>query len=247
MPGPSHAWMPVHLAGTAIALAAATVGACSGLHSDAHPTQVYTLRALPADGSSRQPLSAPQAAPSGAPPSTPRSPSNPAELSIRVSRPMAGPGLDTDHIVIIQSDHRMSYYTASRWAAALPDMVETLAVQTLRDTGSWTTVQGSGTLFPPDYLLQVVIRSFEADYSANAELPQAHVILDCTLGRRAGRELITSFVAEGSAIASANRLGPVVSAFETATNQALAQMATRTYAAVREAQKVDSPVPSMTR
>jgi ABC-type uncharacterized transport system auxiliary subunit len=205
---------------------AALLGACSGgLHSDSPATQVYVLRA-------------------GV---HPQATLIPATASLHVSRPMAAPGLDSDHILLVQSDHRMSYYLASRWPADLPGVVESLAVDTLRTTGAWTTVQDSGSAFSSDYLLQIVIRRFEADYSTSSGPPEVHVVLDCTVGRRAGREFIGSFVAEGSSTASANRLGDVISAFEDAVNKAMGDIAAHTTQAVQTNQKVESPVPSITR
>jgi cholesterol transport system auxiliary component len=204
----------------AMAVLYAGLTACSGgLHSDSPAVQVYVLRAAPHSKVASIPPSA----------------------SIHVSRPMAGPGLDSDHILLVQPDHKMSYYVASRWPADLPSVVESLAVDTLRATGAWTTVQDSGSAFSSDYLLQIVIRRFEADYPAGAAAPEVHIVLDCTVGRRAGREVIGSFVAEGSSTAAANRLGDVVGAFEAAANQALAEIAQQT------SQKVESPVPSITR
>ena len=209
----------------AVSLTAALAACSGGLHSDSPATQIYVLRAavhLPAE------------------------PTPPTE-SLHVSRPMAGPGLDSDHILLVQSDHRMNYYVASRWPSDLPTLVESLAVDTLRTTGAWTTVQDSGSAFSSDYLLQIVIRRFEADYSAGAGAPAVHVVLDCTVGRRSGREVIGSFVAEGSSSAAANRLGDVVAAFENAANQALADIAAHTAQVVRTSQKVETPVPSITR
>jgi ABC-type uncharacterized transport system auxiliary subunit len=205
---------------------AATLAACSGgLHSSAPATQVYVLRAA----------------------THPRSDLARANASLYVSRPIAGPGLDSDHILLVQSDHRMSYYVASRWPAGLPAVVEALAADTLRSTGAWSTVQDSASAFSSDYLLQIVIRRFEADYSVSSTAPEVHVVLDCTVGRRAGREVIDSFIAEGSSSAAANRLGDVVSAFEDASNKALDEIAVRTAQAVKTSQKVETPVPSMTR
>jgi len=40
-----------------------------------------------------------------------------------------------------------------------------LAVDTLRASGAWSTVQDSASAFSSEYLLQIVIRRFEADYS----------------------------------------------------------------------------------
>ena len=167
-------------------------------------------------------------------------------MSLHINRPMAAPGLESDHIVLVQPDHKMSYYIASRWPGDLPSVVESLTVDTLRATGDWTAVQDSGSAFSSDYMLQIVIRRFEADYSGGT-VPEVHVVLDCTVGRRAGREIIGSFIAEGSATAAANRLGDVVGAFESAANHALADIATHTVQAVQTAQKVEAPVPSITR
>lgn len=207
----------------ALASASALLGiaACTaGFHSSASASQVYVLRAA---GPPRvQHASAPGA-------------------SVHVSRPIAGPGLASDRIMLVQSDHRMSYYAASRWPADLPQVLESLAVQTLRASGDWRAVEDSAGAFPSDYLLQIVIRRFEADYTTHPDSPEVHVVLDCTLGKRASRELISTFVAEGSASATANRLAAVVSAFEAAANQALGSMATQI------AQNAAAPVPSSNR
>ncbi|MDB6102181.1 MAG: hypothetical protein JWO52_2180 [Gammaproteobacteria bacterium] len=205
---------------------AATLAACSGgLHSSTPATQVYVLRAA----------------------THPWSDLAHANASLYVSRPIAGPGLDSDHILLVQSDHRMSYYLASRWPAGVPAVVEALAVDALRSSGAWSTVQDSASAFSSDYLLQIVIRRFEADYSISPSAPEVHVVLDCTVGRRAGREVIDSFVAEGNSTAAANRLSDVVSAFEEASNKALDEIAVRSAQAVKTSQKVETPVPSMTR
>lgn len=220
--GPKRAALPPAL----VAVAALLIAGCSsGLHSDSPATQVYVLRAA----------------------AQPRSELTHFNASLHVSRPGAGPGMDTDRILLVQSDHRMSYFVASRWPANVPAVVESLAVDTLRSTGAWTAVQDSASAFSSDYLLQIVIRRFEADYSINPATPEVHVLLDCTVGKRVGREVITSFIAEGSASAPANRLGDVVTAFEDATNKALAEIAAQTAQAVRSAQKVETPVPSITR
>jgi cholesterol transport system auxiliary component len=214
------------IAATIVVALAVTLTACSGIfHSSKPATQVYVLRAA----------------------IHPRSDLTHANVSLYVSRPIAAPGLDSDHILLVQSDHRMSYYVASRWPAGLPSVVEALVADTLRSSGAWSTVQDSASAFSSDYLLQIAIRRFEADYSVSPGAPEVHVVFDCTVGRRAGREVIDSFVAEGSSTAAANRLGAVVSAFEDAANKALDEIAVRTAQAVKTSQKVETPVPSMSR
>jgi cholesterol transport system auxiliary component len=199
-------------------LSVALVG-CSGLfHSNARPEQIYFLRATPIR----------EEAPSG----------GPVKASVRLSRPLAAPGLQSTQIVLVQPDRRMSFYAASRWPAPTADLLETLAIEKLRGSGLWQSVGDSTSVFPTDYVLQMTVRRFEADYTAepdrggDAAAPVVHVVLDCMLGKREGREVIATFLAEGSAPAAANKLSAVVAAFEAAVNTALDSMSAQTVQAV---------------
>jgi cholesterol transport system auxiliary component len=242
--------------------AAAPLGAglagCTGfLHSTAQPEQIYYLRALPAaNGGSAA------AAPGGGFTAAANGPATPAPgtaalprmtVSLRVGHPVADPGLDTPHIMLVQADHRMNFYAGSRWPAPIPDVVEALAVETLRGSGEWASVEDSASPFPSDYLLQLAVRRFDADYTeGSGAVPTVQVTIDCTLGRREGRDVIATFVASGSAPATANRLANVVGAFEQATDAALASLAQQATQAVRAdapraAQNEDIPAPSIRR
>ncbi len=190
---------------------------CSGmLHSDAPPVQVYTLHARSAPSDSG---SAPPAA---------------ADASLRVAHPLAGPGLATSQIVLLQPDHRLNVYAASAWAADAPALLESLAVQTLRQSGHWRSVEDAESPFPSDYLLQISIRRFDADYSGGGNAaPTIRVTLDCALGKEEGRDVVATFVASGSAAAGANRLGDVVAAFQQATDAAMASLSQQASVALR--------------
>jgi cholesterol transport system auxiliary component len=190
---------------------------CSGLlRSDAKPVQIYTLSAAPASpGGGGEPTSA-------------------LNVSLRVAHPLAGPGLDSAQIVLLEPDHRMDVYAASAWAADAPALIESLASQTLRASGEWSSVEDAESPFPADYLLQISIRHFEADYGDGSDAPPTvHVTLDCTLGAEDARSIAASFAASGSAVASANRLSEVVAAFQQATDQALRSMSRQLAAAMR--------------
>ena len=198
------------------ALALLQLAGCTDLFkSSAGPEQTYYLRApaVPAGNA------ATAAAPAG--------------RSLRVARPSADPGLDSSHITLRQSDHRMSFYAGSRWPAAMPDMVAALAVQTLRASGQWDSVADAGSPFPADYLLQCTIGRYDADYAAVNTAPEVHVVLDCTVGRRDGRDVVGTFVVAGSARAGANSMSEVVGAFEQASGTALQGLADQALAAVR--------------
>src|SRR5262245_24142897 len=181
----------------------ALLSGCSGLHADGPPVQIYILRASAAVKSEDAPLAAtvpPSRDANGGGTAVTRaadavraSDGTPAAPTLQLPRPSADPGLSTQLITLVRSDHRLDYYIGSRWAADLPDVVETLAIDTLRASGAWNAVHESPSPFLADYLLQINIRRFEADYTDGGVAPKVHVVLDCTLARRLGRDLVTSF------------------------------------------------------
>jgi cholesterol transport system auxiliary component len=207
---------------------------CSGLlHSDDPPIQVYVLRAAASPNLAAKEQA--QALDAARTASATSSKTSTAQVppSLQVPRPQADPGLSSELITLVEPDHRMDHYAGSSWPGPLPDVVETLAIDTLRASGHWSAVHDAPSPFTADYLLQINIRRFEAEYMSGGEAPKVYVTLDCTIARRIGRELITSFVAEGVADAEANKMSAVVAAFEKAANQALASMAQRSGDAIR--------------
>ncbi|HUA24797.1 MAG TPA: ABC-type transport auxiliary lipoprotein family protein [Steroidobacteraceae bacterium] len=208
-----------HLAPVLLGL---TVAGCSSLlHSNVPLVQIYTLRAPSASEAGTAGID--QTAASGS-----------ASASVRVAHPRAAPGLETAQIVLLQPDHRLDVYAASAWAAEAPALLESLAVATLRGSGQWRSVQDAESPFPSDYLLQISIAHFDADYSDDTGAPPTvRVTLDCTLGKAQGRDIITTFVASGTAVAGANRLGEVVAAFQQATDAAMTSLSQQAAAATR--------------
>lgn len=202
----------------AVSLLGVLLSGCSGLlHSSAPPEQTYYLRAAVAT-----PAAAAAAAPGTA-------------GSLRVEQPFASPGLDSSHIMLVQADHRMNFYAASRWPGTAPQVIEALTVDTLRAAGAWSSVQDSASPFPADYLLQIAVRRFDADYSGGGAAPEVHVVLDCSIGRREAGTVIASFVAQGTATAGGDRMREVVTAFEQATDAALTSLSQQAGDAVRAA------------
>ncbi|HEV8017630.1 MAG TPA: ABC-type transport auxiliary lipoprotein family protein [Steroidobacteraceae bacterium] len=206
----------------------ALLAGCSGLfRSTAPPEQTYYLR----------PPAVPAAAPAGADAgaASDGAAAQPALVSLRVIHPVAAPGLDSPHIILIQANHRMNFYAGSRWPAPVTDMVGALALETLRGSGAWASLEDPASPFPSDYLLQIAVRRFEADYTAGGAAPVVYVMLECAVGRREGREVVATFTAAGSARATANRLGEVVAAFEQAAGEALTSLSQQAGQAVRAA------------
>ena len=144
--------------------------------------------------------------------------------SVLLQRPEAGPGLESERIALLRSDQRFDFYSASRWAAPAPDLIESVMVDALRAAGMFSAVFDDSAPYAPRYTLRCALRRFEADYTKGGRAPTIFVTLDCTLGRHRDRELIASFTAQGSAPASEDRLNSVVAAFEAATATAMNEL-----------------------
>jgi cholesterol transport system auxiliary component len=188
-------------AGAAAAALVMTTG-CSGLHSKEGAPQTYTLVSV----------------------ATPAVVSTPAgAVTVQVLRPLAAPGLDTDGIALLRDTHRLDYYSASRWPAPLPDLLQALAVDALRAAGHFRAVQPDAAALLSDDVLQIEIRHCEVEYSGDS--PVVHVQLLATLGQRSDRAMLSSVSAESRKPAAANRMQSVVAAFQEAIDDALNQLA----------------------
>jgi cholesterol transport system auxiliary component len=187
----------------------------SGFNSNQVPQQTYVLK-LPSAATAAEP-SGTQAEPRGTAVAT---------ESLEVLLPSAAAGLSGDGIAVLRPGERLDYYTGARWAAAAPALLQTLVIETLRRHGHFALVESDSGPFDAAYLLSLELAHFEAEYQASGP-PTVRVELVCALGRRSGRHVLESFTATGSATASADQMGAVVSAFEEAPNAALAQIGAR--------------------
>jgi cholesterol transport system auxiliary component len=180
---------------------------CSGLHSNQAATQIYVLApALPAPAVG-------VSAADGAPPSA----------TLKVLRPLSVPGLDTDRIALTRSGQRLDYFAHSSWAAPLPELVQSGAIDALRAIGKFRAVQSDAAPLEADFLLQLEVRRFHAQYQGDGP-PTVRVQLVGTLARRSDRTVLASIMAASDVPASVNRLQSVSAAFETAFAEALAQL-----------------------
>lgn len=153
--------------------------------------------------------------------------------ALRIARPAAGPGFETDRILLLRADRQLDFYANGHWAAPIPDMVGALAAETLRPRSLFASVYGDAVALRADYFLQIVVRAFVADYSRGGEAPVAQVLLDCTLVQRLDRTVLANFTVRGEVPAAANRMTEVVAAQEQALQQALESAAASIAAAAR--------------
>ena len=188
----------------AIACAWLLLAGCSGgLKSNLPAAQIYLLR----------PSVAPAAAVTGA-----------AVGNVQVMLPQASAGLASDRIVVLHSGERLDYYSAARWAAPTPVMLQMLVIDALRASNHFAMVETDAGPFSAEYVLTLELRHFEAEYTAGGP-PMVHVTLGASLGRRGRRDVTASCSADSQVKAESDRMQAVVAAFEQATGAALAQLA----------------------
>jgi ABC-type uncharacterized transport system auxiliary subunit len=181
---------------------------CSGLlQSTAPPLQLYVL--------------APPQIPPG---SAPRI----AVASLRVDRPLPGPGLNTDRIALLRSGNRLDYYAGSRWSAPLADLMSDLQLRVFRTDSAWTAVADDRSAFNTDYVLQTSIDRFTAEYATETGPPVIHVDLHGLLIRRSDGTLIGSFSVTKQGAAQENRMASVIATFSSVTDEALIEVQTQT-------------------
>lgn len=176
-------------------------GCTTILASDSAPEVVYHLRAI------------------DAPPLTP------IPGALVVMRPLARPGLDTDRIVVMLPDRRLDTFRGSRWSAAVPDLVQSLLLDSLRARGGWRTVLPDRGEFRGRYMLQTEVRDFQAEYGAAGGAPLVRVTLRGELGHAPQRQPVASAVGSGEVRAASDRMRDVVAAFEAAQMQAAVALA----------------------
>jgi cholesterol transport system auxiliary component len=202
----------------ALAFLAALAGCASLFHSDQPAVTAYALKAP------------------SAPALGPR-----LNVSLAVAHPLAAPGLASDRIALTMPDGRFDAYAGVRWAAPLPDVVESLLVETLRARGGFAAVLAEGSDFGARYLLQAEVREFTAVYAAPGRPPVVHIALVGELVRSRNRELIQSFSASAEAEARADQQRAVVAAFATAVGSALTALTDAAHAACIAAEAASAP------
>jgi cholesterol transport system auxiliary component len=191
------------------------LSACfSGLKSNEPVQQTYVLEPSPAAQAAAGVTAA------GAMPGRPRA----AAQTLQVDVGMVAPGLGTDAIALLRPGERLDYYHGVRWAASAPLMLQTLAIDALREQRRFSMVEAEAGPFASGWLLNLELRHFEAEYT-DAGPPTIHIVLVCTLGRRSNRDTEVAFTAESRVKADADRMQAVIAAFERGAGEVMAQVA----------------------
>jgi cholesterol transport system auxiliary component len=137
---------------------------------------------------------------------------------LAIGIPSPAPGLDTERIATLHDARRLDYYQDVRWGAIAPYVMQTQIVASLENQQLFRSVTPEQARISATHLLDLQLRDFQAEY-VNGAAPSVRVTVSASLIRLKDRKLLKSFPVTFSVQAEENRMGAVVAAFESASQQ----------------------------
>ena len=83
-------------------------------------------------------------------------------LHLQVMPVDVGPGLDTTRIAFVDNDVQMNYMADSKWAQPLPEMLQSLWIQALKESGIGATVSNDTDAEHADRVIHITADAFNA-------------------------------------------------------------------------------------
>ena len=118
-----------------------------------------------------------------------------ADLSI--GRPDVAPGLDTDRIAVLRG-RRLEYFRGAQWGGPVAEIVQALLVASFEGQRVFHSVIPEQARVSGDYLLDVEVRAFQAEYASEDSAPQVQVTIVGRVIRITDRQLVDTLQATAS-------------------------------------------------
>lgn len=208
---PSTALLRTSLLRPALALLLlVTLSSCIGLPKPPPPATVYQLQP-PAHGLMAQP------------------PALPAGTRLEIPEPGMAPGLDTERIALaLEGGRKLDYYAGAKWAAPLPDVIQDIAIASLRQSLPGLSVDDDEHMSGATHRLRLQVQSFAPVYAAKADsIPEIRIAVRFALIRLSDDAIVTDITLGTRLPARANTLGAVTAALETGLHQVLSDAMAR--------------------
>ena len=141
-----------------------------------------------------------------------------------VERPVASAGINTQRIAVQRSPVTLDYFARASWTDQAPALVQTLLIESFENSGKIRAVTRESSQLRADYVLQIELREFQAEYDKPGQPPQAHVRLNGKLIRMPDRTIIANQTADRLVRAEKSDMENVVLAFDEALGKAMKQM-----------------------
>ena len=139
------------------------------------------------------------------------------DWAIQVQRPMADRMRDSERVLVRTAPSRLQPYPGTAWLDNLPDMVLTLTIQALQDSGRFQAVARAGGL-RTRFTLATELRRFDAVDDGGDGLQVELVIQGTLIAQGSGRVLATRTFQVNEPSRGKN-IDPLVLAFERAMSR----------------------------
>lgn len=152
-------------------------------------------------------------------------------VDVAVARPDAQPGLDTRRIAVL-TGRQLDYFRRAEWGGSVTEVVQSLLVSSFDDQKLFRSVTAEQARVSSEYVLDIEVRDFQAEYAAEGAVPQVRVTMIGRVIRIADREMIASLAASSLQPSDSNRMGEVAAAFEAAAQKVALELAGKTAQAI---------------
>lgn len=140
--------------------------------------------------------------------------------TLLVLEPTASAAIATDRILIKPQPLSVTYLPEARWADAVPQMLQSVLIQSLAESGALGFVGAQGAGPVPDTVLLTRIDAFEVNVQADGTY-QAEVSLDLTVLRDRDQRVLGTRRATQSLFVSSDRADAISQAFQQLLNDLL--------------------------
>jgi cholesterol transport system auxiliary component len=176
--------------------AALLLAGCAGRQT---PNQIYVLR-----------------------PQLPQAPAgDKVSWQLSIATPNAAASLNIDRIALTRTTGTQDYFADAQWNDRLPVILQTALVDAFTGSGRISAVSRDVAGLRADYVLETEIKDFTAHYESADAPPDAVVDLRVNLVSLSDRTIAGSFESKESAAATANNVGAIAAAFNTALGKSL--------------------------
>lgn len=139
--------------------------------------------------------------------------------SLAVAEPSAERTLDTNRLAVVTNGINVDYVALAFWIDRAPSMLQTLIVQSFRNSGRITQVGTTRDRLRADFLLSSDLRAFQLNRGNGQD--QIRVRLDVQLLRMPQRDPVGSESIAADALPAGSGVDAAVGAFDEATGRVL--------------------------
>ena len=150
-----------------------------------------------------------------------------------VEVPVASEGLNTHRIALRESPLTLDYFSGARWTERAPQLVQTLLVQSFKNTKKIISVARKGIDLRADYVLKTELREFQAEYEGKGDTPDVWVRLNAKLVQMPARVIVASETFQYRLPAAGPTMTEIIFAFDEALNKVLKKSITWTMHQIR--------------